>query len=189
MSGLMPSAVCEERSSYGQVSQLRRAYFAQAADSAMRYQVGFEQLIAHLEHARAGQPQIVVGAIRYVDDLVQAVACIQDTDLAWWDLVEHHERALVRACRQWQEPTDAIVYVRRLLSSLRREDGSVTSLRNFDGTCTLRRWLGDRIVGGLNRSGFPRHPVPPTAPRPKTIRGLSTETHAPLAMLGRHAGT
>jgi hypothetical protein len=128
----------------------------------MRYGVRFERLLGHLEDLCAEQPHRATAGIGHIDDLVHAVACIDGDDLAWRDLVEQHERALVRACRQWLDATDAIVFVRRLVAQLRRnEQTGVRSLRSFDGTNSLRRWLGDRIVGALNRSGVGLQPSRP----------------------------
>jgi hypothetical protein len=143
-------------------SELRRAYFAQASEIAMRYGVRFERLLDHLDELRGVHSQHSIPVVRYLDDLIHAVACVDGVDLAWRDLADRHERALIRACRHWLEATDAIVFVRRLLAGLRRDrDLEVQKLRSFDGSCSLRRWLGDRIVGGLNRSGSGLRPVRP----------------------------
>ena len=135
------------------VADLRRAYFAQAGDVARRYGVDFDQVIDHVHAARANHARGAIPNIRHMDDLVHAVACVADRDLAWWDLAEEHELTLVRMTRQWLEPTDAIVFVRRLLAALRREDDEVLSLRSFDGVREMRRWLADRIVGRMNTVG------------------------------------
>jgi hypothetical protein len=143
-------------------SDLRRAYFAQAGDIAMRYGVRFERVLDHLDDLRAVHPQHSIPVVRNLDDLIHAVACVDGVDLAWRDLADRHERALIRACRHWLEATDAIVFVRRLLAGLRRDrDLEVQTLRSFDGGCSLRRWLGDRIVGAWNRSGSGLRPVRP----------------------------
>lgn len=138
-------------------SDLRRAYFAQSGEFIVRYGVSFERVLEHLEEARTHHSRSSAPGIRNIDDLVHAVACVDGLDLAWWDLTEEYERALVRACGQLLEPADAIIFVRRLLADLRREVGGVLSLRTFDGSCSLRRWLGDRIMGRMNRSGAEFH--------------------------------
>jgi hypothetical protein len=143
-------------------SELRRAYFAQSGEIAMRYGVRFERVLDHLDELRGVHPQHSIPVVRYLDDLIHAVACVDDVDLAWRDLADRHERALIRACRHWLDATDAIVFVRRLLAGLRRDrELEVQKLRSFDGSCSLRRWLGDRIVGALNRSGSGLRPVRP----------------------------
>lgn len=134
-------------------SALRRAYFAQAGDIATRYGVCFDDVIAHMRTARAHHPHCALPFVRHIDDLVHAVACVGDIDLAWWDLTEQYERALIRACRQWLDATEAIVFVRRLFSALRRDEGDVLSMSGFDGTRTMRHWLGDRIMGRMNTEG------------------------------------
>lgn len=136
------------------VSRLRRAFFAQGHDAAMRYRVTLDRVLAHLEDACRHHRRLPIFEVRHMDDLIHAVACVDATDPAWWDLVEGHESALVRASRKWLPPTDAIILVRRLFAELRGDDlTGVRSLRSFDGTRTLRRWLGDRLIGALNRSG------------------------------------
>jgi len=170
------------RSSRTDESELCRSYFAHAGDYAVRYGVGFDQVLAHLYAARAAHRRRTLPRVRYIDDLVHAVACVRDADLAWWDLTDQHERALIRVCRQWLEPTDAIVFVRRLLTAVRRDDGDVRSLRSFDGTRTMRQWLADRIVDrmkqqracGLQGSVL-RRPTPPAAgPWDPPVRGHSS---------------
>ncbi len=150
-------------------SELRRAYFAHAGEVAARYEVRFERVVEHLEEARTHHSHSSMPGVRQIDDLVHVVACIDGVDVAWWDLTEQHERALVRACRQWLEPTDAIVLVRRLIADLRRDDVGVQSLRGFDGTCTLRRWLGDRIMGRMNLCGVGFHLSRGPAPHPPRV--------------------
>ncbi len=134
-------------------SELRRAYFAQAGDPAARYGISFDDVFSHLIATRANHTHASLPPVRHIDDLVHAIACVGNVDLAWWDLTEQYERTLVRACRQWLEATDAIVFVRRLFCGLRRDDDDIQSLRGFDGTRTMRRWLGDRIVGRMNTEG------------------------------------
>ena len=134
-------------------STLRRAYFAQAGEMAARYGVGFDDVISHLRATRANHTNTALPAVRHIDDLVHAVACVDGVDLAWWDLTEQYEQPLVRACRQGFEGAEAIVFVRRLFCALRRDDDDIQSVRGFDGMRTMRRWLGDRIVGRMNTEG------------------------------------
>jgi hypothetical protein len=143
-------------------ADLRRSYFAQAGDTAMRYGIPFDRVLDHLVLLQAEHPENSIPVVRYLEDLIHAVACVDGLDLAWRDLAERHERALIRACRHWLEATDAIVFVRRLLAGLRRDqEPGAPPLRRYDGSCSLRRWLGDRIVGALNRSGTRLRPVRP----------------------------
>jgi hypothetical protein len=139
-------------------AELRRAYFSHAGAIAARYGVRFERVIEHLRGARARYPHLAVPALGHMDDLVHAAACVAGCDLAWRDLVDAHERGLIRACREWMDDTDAIVLVRRLFAELRREEPGIEPLRSYDGTCTLRKWLGDRLIGRLNQveGGFAR---------------------------------
>src|SRR5688500_17092199 len=81
------------------VSQLRRAYFASGAEHAGRYGVEFARVVAHVWHARRAGRRTPLRRIRYIDDLVQAIACIDDSPQAWTDLAQRYERTLVRRCR------------------------------------------------------------------------------------------
>ena len=92
----------EERSSCcpQTATELRRAYFAQAGETATRYGVRFERVLDHLDVLRLQHSQQSIPVVRYLEDLIHAVACLDDVDLAWRDLGERHERALSRACRQ-----------------------------------------------------------------------------------------
>ena len=131
-------------------AELRVAYFAQAGEIALRYAVVFERVVRHIRQAEACHVHLRSLPIRYVDDVIHAVACVDGTDLAWRDLIEHHERPLVRTCRQRFDPTESLVLVRRLFATLRRDSSAPEpshspTLRSFDGSCSLRRWLRDRI--------------------------------------------
>ncbi len=139
-------------------AELRVAYFAQAGEIALRYAVVFERVVRHIRQAETCHAHLRSLPIRYVDDVIHAVACVDGTDLAWRDLIEHHERPLVRTCRQRFDPTESIVLVRRLFATLRRDGGAgkgfqTPTLRSFDGSCSLRRWLRDRIGECLEAPG------------------------------------
>ncbi|MHC4429692.1 MAG: hypothetical protein ACYS0D_13970 [Planctomycetota bacterium] len=132
------------------IDSLRRAYFAQAAEIAIRYGVLFDRIVEHVRGAEALQPRRTPYSIRYVEDLVHAAACAGGQDLAWRDLIEQHERALVRSCTEEFDPTQAIVLVRRFLAGLQRDtltEGDDTwSIRRYEGTRSLRRWLRDGLA-------------------------------------------
>ena len=93
--------------------------------------------------------------IRYVEDLIHAVACLDGIDLAWRDLAEQHERALMRSCQDRMEEADEVVLVRRFFASLRREPGRCPgddrlTLSRYDGTSSLRRWIRGRLLDWLD---------------------------------------
>ncbi len=139
-------------------AELRVAYFAQAGEIALRYAVVFERVVHHIRQAEACHVHLRSLPIRYVDDVIHAVACVDGTDLAWRDLIEHHERPLIRTCRQRFDPTESLVLVRRLFATLRRDGGArkgfqTPTLQSFDGSCSLRRWLRDRIGECLEAPG------------------------------------
>lgn len=149
----------EERlpSCHRSTCDLRRAYFAEAGEIAIRYGVVFDRIQEHVYAAGLRERHLSMLPIRHIDDLAQAVACVEGVELAWSDLIEHHERALVRACREQSQTTDSIVFVRRFYAELRRRsrcdhDRRPPSLRSFVGARSLRRWLRDRMLQSLERA-------------------------------------
>lgn len=142
------------------VLALRWAYFAHARESAGRYGIAFDRVLIHLWQARRLRRRVPLRAIANLDDLVHAVACVDEVGSAWADLVDRYEAGLIRSSRAVLRGPDAIVFVRRLLGDLRRRktDSSgqeLPSLRSYLGTRPLRRWLTDRATGCLNRGGSP----------------------------------
>jgi len=134
----------------------RRAYFADAGEAAARYGIPFGQVHEHLIAARPNARRISYDRVHYVTDLVHAVACVQDVNVAWLDLSQMYEPWLVRVCRSRAVETDPIVLVRRLLRDLHRRNRAPSaadqpSLRNYVGTYPLRSWLADRVLGFIKR--------------------------------------
>ncbi|MHC4447185.1 MAG: hypothetical protein ACYSXF_05310 [Planctomycetota bacterium] len=110
--------------------------------------------------ARRLRRRVLIGSIVYVDDLVHAVACVDEVALAWADLTQRYEAAVIHACRRSLEEPDAVIFVRRLFGDLRRRnrgggDRGRPSLRGYMATRPLKRWLTDRAVGGLTGSHQP----------------------------------
>ena len=135
-------------------SQLRRAYFAQAAEAVARYRIMFDRVITHVKPMWDATPRNTKD-IRYADDLVQAIACIEGMSVAWADLVEQHERILIRASGDRFEEADSILLVRKMFVDLKRcsESGSCDSqlsLRNYYGTSSLRSWLCRCLAQAMN---------------------------------------
>ena len=142
------------------VLALRWAYFAHAHESAGRYGIAFDRVLIHLWHARRLRRRVPLRAIANIDDLVHAVACVDEVGSAWADLVDRYEAGLIRSSRAVLPGSDAIVFVRRLIAELRRRNTdspgqALPSLRSYLGTRPLRRWLTDRATGLLNRAGSP----------------------------------
>ena len=136
-------------------SQLRRAYFAHAGELAMRYGITFDRVAQHVRRGWNREPALSIKGVRYAEDLVHAVACVEGVGLAWSDLVDHHERMLTRACRDRLDETDAILVVRRLFVQLRRESLGASedrpgSLCEYLGTCSLRGWLCRCLAKAIN---------------------------------------
>lgn len=138
-------------------SQLRRAYFAHAGELAIRYGITFDRVAQHVRHGWNHEPALSIKGVRYAEDLVHAVACVDDVGLAWSDLLDHHERMLTRACRDRLDETDAILVVRRLFVQLRRQSIGASqdrsgSLSEYLGTCSLRGWLCRCLAEAINQA-------------------------------------
>lgn len=136
-------------------SQLRRAYFAQASQAVARYNIMFDRVVMHVKPMWDAEPRNTKD-IRYADDLVQAIACIDGKSVAWADLVEQHERILIRASRDRFEEADSILLVRRMFVDLKRCSKSAScesqlSLCNYYGTSSLRSWLCRCLAQAMNK--------------------------------------
>ena len=119
-------------------------------ESAARYGVSFNDLMRHLWVARRTNTRLLARCVVYVDDLVHAIACARNVPLAWSDLADRYERALIRRCRPGHDEISATIVVRRLFADLRRRnlkppDIKRPSLHCYAGTRALRAWLADRL--------------------------------------------
>jgi hypothetical protein len=136
------------------VQRLRSTYFSQASEAAARYGVSFDRLVVHLWRARNLHRHFSLRNIAHIEDLVHAVACVDGSGLAWADLCERYERALVRRSRGSDAEIDTTIAVRRMLADLRRRTLQATdeheilpSLRSYLGVQELRVWLAQRAAG------------------------------------------
>ena len=150
------------------IARLRSAYFAHAGELAARYGVTFDRVIAHLWQSRHRHPRFFLRAVMCLDDLVQALACLDGCGLAWSDLQERHERTLVRRCREGRDETETTVIVRRFIAELRRTalNGRCTMLE-YLGTRPLRNWLADELNAHLlrrHRAAFTIDPADTACP-------------------------
>lgn len=132
------------------LAALRFAYFSQAGEAASRYHIRFDRILKHLWQARNAGRVVLVRSIHCVDDLVHVVACVDGAGLAWSDLAERYERALIRRCRGYHDEIEATILVRRMLADMRRrcaEPSTIRSptLRGYIGDRPLRNWIGDRL--------------------------------------------
>lgn len=142
----MDAHQCQRRA----VERLRCAYFAQAGELAARYRVRFERVLQHLWNARRINPRLLLRFVLHVDDLVHAIACVDNVGLAWADLSERYELTLIRRCRHGHDEIEATLLVRRLLADLRRRNQAQCSIHApalccYAGTRPLRNWLSDRL--------------------------------------------
>jgi len=132
------------------VSRIRRAFFATAADLACRYNVDCDRVIVHLWQLRQHNPRFRLRQVECIDDLVHAVACVDESILAWAELNSLHERGLVRRCRLPNDEIASTMMIRRLFAELRRRHRLPSgptrpSLRDYFGDRPLPNWLNDRL--------------------------------------------
>ena len=136
--------------------RLRRAYFAEAAATAARYAIGFDDLVVHLWRVRCRRClPLDLRSIDHVENLAHAVACGLHRSAAWSDLVDRYEPWLVRRCAIRLGETRSILVVRRTFLTL-RVDGDAAGdggLAAYAGERSLRAWLADRVMSEATRSG------------------------------------
>jgi hypothetical protein len=126
------------------LARLRCAYFSRAGESASRYGVGFETVVAQIWRARRAHPRLLLRQVAHIEDLVQAIACASGNGRAWADFAEQHERTLARRCRDCRDELEATVQVRKFIATLRRDAlAGHSMLWNYAGTRPLRTWLGE----------------------------------------------
>jgi hypothetical protein len=113
-------------------------------------------VLEHLWETRRWNRRLLLRSVTNIDDLVHAIACIDEVGLAWSDLAERYERTLIRRCRGGQDEIEATVFVRRLFADVRRRNRepfviNLPSLRGYAGTRPLRTWLADRLIAARTR--------------------------------------
>lgn len=182
------------------IANLRCAYFSQAGDSAARYHISFDRILTHLWDARQVNRRLLLRSVACIDDLVHAVACVDDNGLAWADLAERYERALIRRCRNHQDEIGSMMLVRRMYADLRRRSRETCSLhtptlRSYAGTKPLRNWLADRLSAARTREALSqpwRTPartcsgrLPKLAATDRTMQLVLTQPPSDMASIGR----
>lgn len=147
---------------------IRAAYFAEAGELAVRYGIGVNDVVEHLERAglaRAPRPERAIENIRCA---VHAAALCLGVAQAWADLVTALGPGFDRACIGRLQSDDGIAFARRFWvdlrestlgmrtarrdprSASRRPKGArVPDLRAFAATRPLRYWLAERLIGTL----------------------------------------
>lgn len=134
-------------------ARLRTQFFAVEGDHLRRYGVQFDDVMVHLWRQRRHVRRFRLRDLRYMEDLVLAVACTNHVTRAWHDLVDQFERPLIRHCRNWLEEPQAIIFVRRQLRELqaghKKNRSADNGLALYLGTRSLRHWLADRLTSTL----------------------------------------
>jgi hypothetical protein len=143
------------------VGRLRQTYFSQAWETAARYRIPFDRVIRHIWRARRASRRLNLRHIRHWEDLIHVIACIEGINLAWVDLAEQYERALIRQCRGSHDEVAAVMLVRRLFVDLRRtmhDDpaGTAPGFAGFSGQQPLGAWLCERLNAFRTRGGYLR---------------------------------
>ena len=132
------------------ISRIRRAFFASAAESAARYGVHCDRVIVHLWELRQRHPRFRLRQVTNIDDLVHAIACVDESNMAWAELNSFHERGLVSLCRIPSDEITSTIMIRRFFSALRRRHQTLSalnspSIRDYAGDRPLRTWLNERL--------------------------------------------
>ena len=141
----------------GATSHLRQLFFAQAAEFAVRYDIRYERVLEHLWVARGYVHRLPVRTVAHLDDLVHAAACLDGLSLAWADLIDVAEPALVRVCMRRLDSADSVVFVRRMLCELRTpvpnpRPRKHLTLQAYTGVQPLRNWLAERTAARLGQA-------------------------------------
>lgn len=130
------------------VARLRRDYFSVAGETAMRYEVPLDRAVQHVLD-QPGAP----GSMRYLDELLLVIACLENHPRAWQDL-EAYEMILLSAPRLGDSEIDATIRIRRYFAALRmairhgeRQSLLVRGFAMYRGERPLRVWLLDNVAG------------------------------------------
>jgi hypothetical protein len=130
------------------IHRLRMNYFSHGGHLGARYGVSVDRLVRHVVDGFARRGLVPAAPLRHVADLIHAAACVDRSVLAWSDLHERHEGALVRLLIPMAGDAEALLIVRRMLADLRAGTCSAVggargpSLRDYLGRPSLRHWLG-----------------------------------------------
>jgi hypothetical protein len=150
---------------------IRAAYFAEAGELAMRYGIGVQDVIAHLERAGLARMPRPERAAAQIKCAVHATALALGVAQAWADLLTALGPGFDRACAARLVRDDGIAFARRFWLDLRvstlgadrptagaprrrrevrRARGvRAPDLKTFAATRPLRYWLAERLLGSL----------------------------------------
>ena len=146
---------------------LRRTFFCEAADAAIRYGVTIEDVIEHCADAfdvdlldtpvlRMAAAERIAGNL---EDLLLTIACIRNDSRAWHDLDEELVPMLARMCELRVDEIESMLQASRFLRAVRhrtleldpdgeRDDGT-PRLQDFTGLQPLRSFLGGPLFSLL----------------------------------------
>ena len=142
---------CTGRRTHG-VNRLRRRYFAEAAGTAGRHGVTFNDLLNHLWATRRSDDPVHLDAVRHLDQLTLAVACRRGEAAAWQELAEDFEPWMTERLRRATDDVSAQLRIRRFLHALRGPDASEAptdiphAMDRYRGYQPLRVWLAAAMI-------------------------------------------
>ena len=161
------------------VDRLRTEWFFRqgAGASATRLEIGFDDLLEHLEEAfdldllqtQALRETAISRIIENLDDLLLAIACVKGGSAAWVELEQDIGPLLARMCELRIDQADAMLHASRFLRSVRsrtREetladelpvnieaelegDDGTPCLQDYTGLHPLRAYLGGPLFAML----------------------------------------
>ncbi len=114
-----PGARRTKRDGCSSIRRMRQTYYALAGESGSRYGVSFDRLLWHLWQLRRTRGPIRLRSVKYLEDLVLVIACLDHHGGAWADLIDQYESMLVRRCTERVGEVQAILLVRRMLRRLK----------------------------------------------------------------------
>ncbi len=161
------------------VDRLRTEWFVRqgAGASATRLEIGFDDLLEHLEeafdldllHTQALREAAISRIIENLDDLLLAIACVRGGNVAWVELEQDIGPLLARMCELRIDQADAMLHASRFLRAVRsrtREetladelpvnieaelegDDGTPCLQDYTGLHPLRAYLGGPLFAML----------------------------------------
>lgn len=162
--GVLPAPSDAPESTLSRV--IRREFFARAGVPAARYGIDPDAVVQYCSAHRPASPLSASRMIVHLEDLTHVVACLSGVGLAWSDLIEAHEPALLRIVRDRLDDQASLVAVRRWFMALRRHSRGGPVVRHvrghglatpdprptiggYPGIRPLRHWLAERLLAEL----------------------------------------
>ncbi|MDG2021085.1 MAG: hypothetical protein P8J59_03955 [Phycisphaerales bacterium] len=169
------------------INELRRAFFREAGEAALRFNVSIDDILDHLRFAfdlsllrtDALRRVAIERIAQNIEELVIAIACIRGDENAWSECIEPLRPVLIRMCELRVDEADAILHASRFILEVRNRtfgrtgefDDGIPRLQEFAGIQPLRSYLGGplfAILQDLIKDGMAVATRPSTSARAAT---------------------